>query len=192
MSIRLIVGLGNPGKEYANTRHNVGFMIVDRMAQAAGVSFGFEKAWKGEVCRLGDACLLKPMTYMNLSGESVRSLQQFHKIAAAEILVVLDDMALPLGSIRLKQRGSAGGHNGLKSIIECLGTNDIPRLRVGIGTPRGCSEGSADPVGGAVGHVLGSFRSSEAADLADGLSRAAGAIECARVLGLSVAMNNYN
>ena len=153
---RLIVGLGNPGREYARTRHNIGFMLVDRLATKAGSAFHTEKRWQADVAKAGSGFLVKPLTYMNLSGEAVRAIGDFYKIPAAETLVVLDDMALPLGQLRFRARGSAGGHNGLQSIIEHLGTPAVARLRIGIG--------AAAP-GAAVGHVLGRFALEEQAAL---------------------------
>ena len=143
---RLLVGLGNPGRDYAGTRHNVGFMIADRLAAKSRAEFRTEKGWKAAVAKTGDLLLCKPLTYMNLSGESVRAVSDFYKIAPAEVLVVLDDTALPLGRLRFRPEGSAGGHNGLKSIIEHLGTPAFPRLRIGIG--------AAEP-GGAIDHEIG-------------------------------------
>lgn len=180
--LRLIVGLGNPGREYRETRHNVGFMILDRLAARERADFRTEKSWQAEVARAGDLFLCKPLTFMNLSGESVRPLCQFYKIEPAEVLVILDDMALPLGKLRLRANGSAGGHNGLQSVIEHLGTPSVPRLRVGIG---------AAP-GEATGHVLGRFTLEEKAALEQSLDRALEAIECAKEKGLEAAMNTYN
>jgi PTH1 family peptidyl-tRNA hydrolase len=180
--LRLLVGLGNPGREYRETRHNVGFMILDRLAARERAQFRSEKSWQAEVARAGDLLLCKPLTYMNLSGQSVRPLSQFYKIDRAQILVILDDMALPLGKLRLRPEGSAGGHNGLKSIIEHFGTPAIPRLRVGIG--------SAER--DAVDHVLGRFALEEQAALEQSLARALEAIDCTRAQGLAAAMNTYN
>ncbi len=180
--VRLIVGLGNPGREYRETRHNVGFMILDRLAARERAEFRTEKSWQAEVARTGEFLLCKPLTFMNLSGQSVRPLSQFYKIEPAEVFVVLDDMALPLGKLRLRANGSAGGHNGLQSVIEHLGTQSIPRLRVGIG---------AAP-GEATGHVLGRFDLEEKAALEQTLDRALEAIDCVREKGLEAAMNAYN
>jgi PTH1 family peptidyl-tRNA hydrolase len=182
MTPRLIVGLGNPGPEYRDTRHNVGFMILDRLAAREGAPFRRERRWKAEVTQFGSTLLCKPLTFMNLSGESVRPLSSFYKIEPTEILVVLDDMALPLGRLRIRPSGSAGGHNGLQSIIENFGTQAIPRLRVGIGAA----------LGEAISHVLGRFALDEAATLEQSLARAVDAIDCARSLGLAAAMNLYN
>lgn len=176
------MGLGNPGREYRDTRHNVGFMIADRLAARERVAFRTEKTWRAEVARAGDLVLCKPLTYMNLSGQAVHPLSQFYKIDTAQILVVLDDMALPLGKLRLRAGGSAGGHNGLRSLIEHLGTAEIPRLRVGIGAA----------AGEATGHVLGRFALEEKAALAQSLERAVSAIDCACDRGLEAAMTAFN
>jgi PTH1 family peptidyl-tRNA hydrolase len=180
--IRLIVGLGNPGREYADTRHNVGFMILDLLAARAGAKFRAEKAWQAEIARVDDVWLCKPQTYMNLSGQSVRPLSQFYKLDPAQVLVVLDDVALPLGRLRLRPEGSAGGHNGLKSIIEHFGTPAVPRLRVGIG--------AADHA--MTDHVLGRFTLEEKPALDQSLDRALEAIACLRDRGLAATMNAYN
>jgi PTH1 family peptidyl-tRNA hydrolase len=162
MKPRLIVGLGNPGREYLDTRHNIGFMILDRLAKRESAPFRRERRWKAEVAQWGGTLLCKPLTFMNLSGESVRPLSSFYRFEPAEILVIVDDMALPLGRLRIRPSGSAGGHNGLQSIIENFGTPAIPRLRVGIGAAQG----------GAIGHVLGRFALDEAAPLEQSLARA--------------------
>jgi peptidyl-tRNA hydrolase, PTH1 family len=182
-SFRLIVGLGNPGRDYAETRHNIGFMVLDRLAASAGASFRFEKKWQAEVATIGDVWLCKPQTYMNLSGESASALAHFYKIEPVRVMVVLDDMALPLGRLRLRESGSAGGHNGLASVIDHLGTTAIPRLRVGIG--------AAQP-GEATGHVLGRFAPAERAAAAEVVARSAEAIEFAQQQGFPAAMNRYN
>lgn len=180
---RLVVGLGNPGRDYEHTRHNVGFMIVDRMAAQAGASFQIQKNWKASVAQAGPMILCKPLTFMNLSGQAVRSVGSFYKIPPSQTLVVLDDMALPLGKLRLRSGGSAGGHNGLQSVIDHLGTSEVARLRVGIG--------AAEP-GAAVGHVLGRFALEERPALEQSLVRAQAAIESARLQGLEAAMNAFN
>ena len=179
---RLIVGLGNPGREYRGTRHNVGFMIADRLAAAARAEWRTEKSWQAGVARVGDVWLCKPLTYMNLSGAAVHGVASFYKIEPAQVLIVLDDMALPLGKLRLRPDGSAGVHNGLKSIIEHFGTPAVPRLRIGIG---------AAP-GEATGHVLGRFTLEENAALAQSLDRAVEAVDCLSTRGLEAAMNAFN
>lgn len=180
---RLIAGLGNPGREYRDTRHNVGFMIVDRFAAVAGAEFRTEKSWQAEVAKAGETLLCKPLTYMNLSGESVRAISDFYKVTPDATLIVLDDMSLPLGTVRLRATGSSGGHNGLQSVIDHLGTESVPRLRIGIG--------AAHP-GGAIGHVLGRFAGDEAKLLDEALSRAVAAIDCAQNQGFQAAMNTFN
>jgi PTH1 family peptidyl-tRNA hydrolase len=179
--LRLVVGLGNPGREYHETRHNVGFMIIDRLAAAAGVSL--QKEGKAELARTPEFLLCKPLSYMNVSGEVVGSLTRFYKMEPAEVLIVLDDMALPLGKLRLRPGGSAGGHNGLKSVIQHLGTNAVPRLRIGIGDAAH---------GAAVNHVLGHFAPEEREELGAGLNRALDAIIFAHRNGVPAAMNQFN
>jgi PTH1 family peptidyl-tRNA hydrolase len=179
---QFIVGLGNPGRDYADTRHNVGFMIADRLATQARADWRTEKRWQIDLARVGATWLGKPQTYMNLSGEAVVAVTGFYKIPASAVLVVLDDLALPLGKLRLRQQGSAGGHNGLQSVIEHLGTQAVARLRVGIGA-------AEDDV---TGHVLGRFRPEEKPVLAAALDRAVAALNCAQTLGFSAAMNTFN
>ncbi len=180
---RLIVGLGNPGREYAETRHNAGFMVLDRVAAGAGATFRMQKKWQAEVASTGDLIFCKPQTFMNLSGGSVSAIGHFYKIEPSQVLVVLDEMALPLGRLRIRESGSAGGHNGLQSVLDHLGTRDVPRLRIGIG--------AAQP-GDATGHVLGRFALAERPTLDDAVARAAEAIEFAQSTGLAAAMNRYN
>jgi len=179
---RLLVGLGNPGREYRETRHNVGFLLLDRLAARERVEFRAEKSWPAELARAGSLLLCKPLTYMNLSGQAVRPLSQFYKMEPAQVLVVLDDLALPLGKLRLRASGSAGGHHGLESVIEHFGTLAVPRLRIGIGSAEG----------DAVDHVLGRFTLEERPAVEQSLDRALQAIDCAQTHGLEAAMNAYN
>jgi len=181
-TFRLLVGLGNPGREYFGTRHNVGFMVLDRLAAALGATFRADKKWKADVAIAGDVFLLKPQTYMNLSGESVNALARFYQIEPARVLVVLDDMALPLGRLRIRERGSHGGHNGLRSILDHLATQDVPRLRVGIG----------EAPDAATGHVLGRFAVDERPLVEQSLDRAAEAVRFAQENDLPSAMNRFN
>jgi PTH1 family peptidyl-tRNA hydrolase len=183
-TFRLLVGLGNPGREYQDTRHNEGFMVIDRIASDAGAELRSERAWHAQVGRAGEVFLCKPLTYMNRSGESVRPLSSFYKIPPHEVLIILDDMALPLGKLRFRPGGSAGGHNGLQSVIEHFRTPAIARLRVGIGDKQ--------QPGDAVGHVLGKFTFEEETLLKDTLARAVQAIQSAQTSGLQAAMNAYN
>ena len=179
---RLIVGLGNPGREYENTRHNVGFMVLDRLLQGRA-EWRRETAWNALVASWEGSIFCKPQTYMNLSGGPVAGIARFFKIPVDAILVVSDDMALPIGKLRIRSQGSAGGHNGLKSIFESLGTNEVARLRVGIGACPGLE---------ASGHVLGRFTEAEAQDLGEALDRAQAAVLCAKSDGLMKAMNAFN
>ncbi len=137
--VQLIVGLGNPGPKYEQTRHNVGFVFVDELARSKGASFKLENKFHGDVCKLSlagnELWLLKPNTFMNLSGKSVAALARFYKIAPESILVVHDELDIPPGQLRLKQGGGHGGHNGLRDMIAQLGSKEFMRLRVGIGHP---------------------------------------------------------
>src|SRR5204862_1414690 len=143
-TIRLVAGLGNPGSEYAHTRHNIGFMVVDFLAHEAGLAW--EKSSKADAAtaKFENALFVKPASYMNRSGHPLNAIAQFFKITPPEILIVVDDFSLPLGRLRIRQNGGPGGHNGLESIIVQFGTEDIPRLRVGIGPAP--PEGSSDYV----------------------------------------------
>ncbi len=181
--IRLIVGLGNPGSEYNGTRHNVGFDVVDRLAKEWGLTWQHTKSWHALWVKGDKAILVKPTSYMNRSGEPLQAVANFYKIAPAEILIVLDDMALELGRLRLRPDGGTGGHNGLESIIVQLATEEIPRLRVGIG---------AAPREGAVDYVLGRFFEEERPLVEKSIARAADAVKCAIDNGLLSAMNQFN
>jgi len=180
--IRLIAGLGNPGREYQRTRHNVGFMVLDRLAADAQLPGDYAEKW-GAAWAKSAVMLVKPAPYRNRSGQPLSAIANFYKIAAAEILVVLDDFALPLGRLRLRANGSSGGHNGLESIFEHFGTEEIPRLRVGIG---------GAPSEGAVDYVLGRFFDEEKPVLDEVIKRAAAAAKCAVDKGLFAAMNIFN
>ena len=183
-TVRLVVGLGNPGREYARTRHNVGFMILDKLVSRKGIAFQSSRKWDAEVASHEGVHFCKPVSYMNRSGEPLAGISQFYKIPAAEILVVLDDVALPLGRLRIRQGGSAGGHNGLRSIFEQLGTQEVPRLRFGVGAAEG-EKTLTD-------HVLGKFGKEEAVVLEESMDRAVAAIELAQESGIEAAMNTYN
>ena len=181
--IRLVAGLGNPGSEYAHTRHNIGFMVVDLLAHNAGWKWEKSGKWDAATARLGDAMLVKPASYMNRSGQPVHAIAQFFKVAPEEILVVLDDFSLPLGRLRIRQSGGPGGHNGLESIIVQFGTEEIPRLRVGIGNA---------PVEGSTDYVLSNFFEEEKAVVRSTIERAAEAVKCAIDKGAVSAMNTFN
>jgi peptidyl-tRNA hydrolase, PTH1 family len=184
--MKLVVGLGNPGRQYTQTRHNIGFRVVEQIASTNGGGT-WAARFEGLVCdvRIGGekALLLKPMTYMNRSGRSVREGLDFYKIEVSGVLVICDDVNLDLGKLRLRSGGSAGGNNGLKDIILHLGTEEFPRLRVGVGGAR---------PGEMVDHVLGEFRGSDK-DLAENCVIEAGrAAERWCQEGLAVAMNEFN
>ncbi len=180
--IRLVAGLGNPGREYQRTRHNVGFMVLDLLAHERKLPWDYSEKW-GAAWAKSEVILVKPATFMNRSGEPLSAIANFYKIAPEEILVVLDDLALPLGRLRIRTHGSSGGHNGLESIFQHFGTDAIPRLRVGIGTP---------PGNGAVDYVLGKFFDEEKKVLDETLVRAAAAAQCAIDKGANAAMNEFN
>jgi len=185
--LTLIVGLGNPGREYAGNRHNAGFQCIDRLAEAHGLSFTRRQA-RARVAR-GEinghrVLLVKPQTFMNASGEAVGQLARFYKIAPADMLVLYDDLDLPLDKIRLRPGGGSGGHRGMRSIIQHLGTEDFPRLRLGIGRP----PGGMDPVD----YVLSDFTADERADMELAFERAIAAIECFLDEGIDAAMNAFN
>ncbi len=182
----LIVGLGNIGDEYRNTRHNIGFMILDAFAEASNISFSTERygdVGRGRI-KNKQVVLLKPSTYMNLSGNAVRYWKEHEGIELENILVVVDDLALPLGAIRLKGRGSDAGHNGLKNIAQMLGTDAYPRLRFGIGNdfPRGTQ----------IDFVLGNFPAGEHELLNERIDVACDAIREYVLAGLGNAMCKYN
>ena len=190
--MKLIVGLGNPGGEYRTTRHNVGFMVADELVRRFGLSWALAPSQVPETFvakryASGDApplLLAKPLTYMNRSGEAVAALAHYFDVAVADLLVVVDEVALPFGRLRARARGSAGGHNGLKSVAERLGTVDFPRLRLGVG--RGDSRRDlAD-------HVLSRFEPGERAELESFITRAADAAEMFAARDIAAVMNTYN
>lgn len=182
----LIIGLGNIGAEYTNTRHNIGFLMADAFARSIGVSFGSDRlasvgsgTFKGR-----QVVIIKPTTYMNLSGKAVGYWMQKEKVQPEQILVLVDDLAIPFGTIRLKQKGSHGGHNGHKSIEECLGNNNYPRLRFGIG--------DNFHKGKQVDHVLGEWSSEEQVALPERLDIAVEAIKSFIFAGVEKSMGLFN
>lgn len=185
--MKLVVGLGNPGREYARTRHNVGFEAVDLLARRHGLEWAAAPRGAEALVanwRAGGAMFAKPLTFMNLSGAAVVALLQFYKIELADLLVVVDEVQLETGRIRVRPSGSAGGHNGLKSIIGSLGTDAFPRLRIGVG--RG------DTRRNLADHVLAKFDSAERAVIDDAIARAADASERFIADGVVAAMNGFN
>lgn len=184
--IKLIVGLGNPGARYARSRHNVGFLVVEQFARAHDLKFA-RKRFNAEIAEgnIGDARVLiaKPQTFMNLSGEAVGKLFAFYKIAPRDLLVVYDDLDLPLGKLRLRPKGSAGGHHGMESILARIGTSDFPRLRIGIGRPNPDAD---------IDHVLGTFDHAERQLMDETFARAVEAIQVWVRDGIDAAMNRFN
>ncbi len=185
MSFTLIVGLGNPGKQYEETRHNVGFMVLDRLAAASGAVFQTAPKWQSHLAKIpgSGTILLKPQTFMNLSGRAIQQILSFHKWTPEQMLVIYDDVALPLGTLRFREKGSAGGHNGIKSILQHLGNDAFPRLKIGIG---GSQSGEM------VGHVLGKFSPDERPVLENTLATALEAVQLARSQGIATAANRYH
>jgi peptidyl-tRNA hydrolase, PTH1 family len=185
--VRIVVGLGNPGRRYQKTRHNIGFAVADEVARRRQAVFeiGRSDTLAARCGRGADAVLVvKPLTMMNLSGAAVAAVAGFYKVDPSAVLVAADDVNLPLGRLRLRARGSAGGHNGLKSIIASLGTVEFPRLRVGVG--RG------DPRRDLADHVLAMFDDDEREEVERAIARAADAVETFLAEGIEAAMNRYN
>lgn len=184
--MKIVVGLGNPGMEYAATRHNVGFMTIDGFAEKHSVS-GWKnnfQALVGETKIDGEKVLLiKPQTFMNLSGQAVLAVMQFYKVEKENLLIIYDDMDLPVGTVKLRQKGSCGGHNGMRDIIRLLGTEQISRLKIGIGKSE-YAQGKD--------FVLGKFSAAEDEQIDNGIAKAMDAITCWVKHGITEAMNQYN
>ena len=187
--MKVIAGLGNPGAEYANTPHSIGFEVVDAVARGIGASWKGSSSFKGELATglLGGVkvLLVKPQTYMNLSGECVSPVLKYHNATVQDLLVVSDDIDLPVGRLRIRKGGSAGGHNGLKSVIERTGSSDFVRLRVGVGRdPQSRSN--------VIGHVLGKFSPEDRQAMDEVVATAAEAVGAIENENLETAMNRYN
>lgn len=185
--MHLVAGLGNPGERYLGTRHNVGFEVVERVAARRGAKLDFDRRLNAKVgtTRLGsdDVMFVLPLSYMNLSGPVVARLARERDVPASQVLVISDDFHLPVGRLRVRLRGSAGGHNGLKSLIQSLGTDEFPRLRVGIGEP---------PSGEVERFVLTRFKPAERDTIAEALDQAASCVEDWFLDGPGAVMNRYN
>lgn len=183
----LVAGLGNPGKEYSSSRHNVGFIVVDEIAKRLGISLkkkGFRSLFAEALLEEKKIILLKPQTYMNLSGDAVSDAVEFFKISLKDIIVVHDEIDLPLGSMKIKTGGGSAGHKGVRSIINCLGDSGFVRVRVGVGKPLQKSE--------VIGHVLSGFGKEEKRIMEDMVVRAADAVLEIILRGLESAMNKFN
>ncbi len=184
----IVVGLGNPGSRYESTRHNMGFLTVDKLAEVQKFSFNKLrfKAWTGTFsCGEDKVLVMKPQTYMNLSGEAVGEAARFFKVPADHVLVISDDISLPVGKLRIRPSGSAGGHNGLKNIIAHLGTDQFPRIKVGVGIPQQEGYDTVD-------WVIGKPGKDEQALLIPALDKAVAAIPCLIQNGVQQAMNKFN
>jgi PTH1 family peptidyl-tRNA hydrolase len=182
--LRMLVGLGNPGGEYELTRHNIGFMVLDRLAAQASATFQRQKNWDALLAKDHEITLLKPQTYMNNSGSAVQKALNFYKFNPQHLLVIYDDLDLPLGTLRIRGSGSAGGHNGMRSLIQHLGTDQFARLRLGIG--------KTDPRVETINHVLGKFSADERSELEKSLDQAVLAVLHIRKHGLLAAMTEFN
>lgn len=185
--MNLIVGLGNPGKEYVGTKHNVGFEVLDKLAYDNNININKAKfnALIGEgTIKNKKVALLKPLTYMNLSGESVKATMSWYKISNKDIIVIYDDISLNIGDIRIREKGSAGGHNGMKNIIYLLNTDEFIRVRVGIGNKPANWD--------LANYVLSHFSKDEIPNIIEGFTKAADAVEMILASGVSAAMNKYN
>lgn len=184
--MKLIVGLGNPGSKYAGTRHNVGYEVIDYLAAAPGVS-GFRNLFQSQVVEVNEAgekvLFVKPETFMNLSGKAVRGAIDFYKLTTSDVLVICDDYNLPLGKLRVRANGSHGGQNGLRNIQDMLGTDEYPRMRIGVGAP---GEGEA------IDYVLGRFKPGERGAVEDAVAKAAAAAMVWVRNGLPACMNAVN
>jgi PTH1 family peptidyl-tRNA hydrolase len=184
-TLKIVVGLGNPGSRYKGTRHNVGFQVVDLLAQSVHAG-RFQERFHGQVAPLQEGpckvLLVKPETFMNLSGQCVRQFMDFYRVSPADLLVVCDDINLPLGRLRVRAKGTHGGHNGLRDIQNHLGTTEYARLRIGVDAPDQ----------NAVEHVLGRFRPSEKAVIDDAVQIAAQAVGLWIREGVQACMNQYN
>lgn len=185
--MKLIAGLGNPGKQYEHTRHNIGFEVIDELSSRLGIPLNqskFQGYYGIGMCKGQKVVLLKPLTYMNLSGESIRALMDYYHIQVENLVVIYDDLDLPVGKIRLRQKGSAGGHNGIKSAIAHLGTQEFNRIRIGIDRP---VPGMSVP-----DYVLGRFRKEELVTLESAVKKSASACEAWLEKPFLQVMNEYN
>lgn len=193
MDLQLLIGLGNPGERYSDTRHNVGFLVLDRLVASVGASFRHQGRLHGDLAEVGSGServrLLKPQTFMNDSGRSIRAALDWFRLTPGQLLILVDDMDLPLGRLRLRANGSAGGHNGLRSAIAHLGTEDFPRLRIGIGAPGSNPQERRERT---ISHVLGRFTAEERPALDAVLSEVEAGIGLIRRQGIERAATRMN
>ena len=182
--MKLIVGLGNPGKKYENTKHNIGFICLDKYASDNSLKFKMENKFRGESLKEGNLILLKPHTFMNLSGESIRLVMDYYNIDVKDVLIIYDDLALPLGKLRLREKGSPGGHNGVKSIVSHMGTQEFQRVRIGI---------DSNPLIETKNYVLGKFSKEEEKTLEEALPKVSEIInEFKSNTSFTLIMNQFN
>ena len=182
--MRLVVGLGNPGRKYKDTKHNIGFMCLDKYVKENSLKFKMENKFRGESLKVGNFILLKPHTFMNLSGESIRLVMDYYNIEVKDVLIIYDDLALPLGKLRLREKGSPGGHNGIKSIVSHIGSQEFQRVRIGI---------DSNPVINAKDYVLGKFSKEEKKILEEALTKSLEIIEAFKNDSeFTLIMNKYN
>jgi peptidyl-tRNA hydrolase, PTH1 family len=190
--MKLIVGLGNPGKEYSTNRHNIGFLCISHLAKKARITLDKKQsqARVGTGKIAGDEVVLaRPQTYMNASGQSIKLLMQRYNVFLQDLIVIHDDLDLPIGKIRIRQGSSAGGHNGIKSTIACLGTQEFIRIKVGIGRPQTETSAGQDCI---VDYVLGDFSSEDKTIVNETIERVCEAVICLITQGLTPAMNKFN
>ena len=190
--IKLVIGLGNPGQKYEQTRHNIGFLVMDRLAHIYGAQMANHLKWRAHLAKVpgSNAMLMKPQTFMNESGQSVGAALRFYKWQPEQVLVVYDDVSLPFGALRFRMAGSAGGHNGIRSIIAHLGSDQFPRLKLGIGNAG--QEEKTKAGASLTGHVLGKFSVDEQNQLENTLATAAEAVQFALSEGVESAANTFN
>jgi len=186
--LKVVVGLGNPGREYSETPHNAGFAAVELLAERSGITL--KRSWRTKAktgkgtCAGSSVMLVEPLTFMNRSGEAVSSVLRYNRLGAEDLIVVVDDADLPMGRIRVRAQGSSGGHNGLESVIGSIGTREFARIRVGIGRGKGRS--------GLIDHVLSPLKGENAEAFRVGVQAAADAVECIVENGVERAMNEFN
>jgi peptidyl-tRNA hydrolase, PTH1 family len=196
--MKLIVGLGNPGGEYESTRHNVGFMVIDKLAKELSIShltFGSDPKHTSLVVKVGDVMLIKPQTYMNKSGEAVKCLLDYYKLKPGDLWVIHDDIDLPLGKIRIRAQGAAGGHNGVESIIESVGTDKFVRFRLGTGRGKelvGENTGKREKHRMVIEYVLSKFHFNEAGSFKHLIKNGVEAVRIGLTDGIDKAMNRFN